>query len=123
MCARPCCASPRSRWADAMGWSFEPEETVGHHWHRLVGGARSWPHHPDAAVRLETLRAKLGVMFRAFGGAAGVQIAAGATTPSRHRLGLRGRLGLGATEKLDVARFDGATLHLPPVLDLLPARE
>src|SRR3954463_12433905 len=100
MSGRRRCASPRPPWADTMGWSFEPEETVGHHWHRLVGGARAWPHHPHAAVGLETLRARLGVMFRAFGGAAGVQIAAGAATPSRHRLGLRGRLGLGATEKL-----------------------
>ncbi|RAI55184.1 nitric oxide reductase activation protein NorD [Roseicella frigidaeris] len=105
-----------------MGWSFEPEETVGHHWHRLVGGARSWPHHPDVAVRLEEVRTRLGVMFRALGGAGGVQFAAGDATLSRHRLGLRGRLGLGAAEKLEVARFDGATLHLPPVLDLLPGR-
>ena len=40
----------------------------------------------------------------------------------RHRRGLRARLGLGEAEKLDIARFDGATLQLPPVLDLLPER-
>lgn len=105
-----------------MAWSFEPEETIGHHWHRLVGGASSWPHHPAAAVRLDTLRARLGVMFRAFGGPGGVQLAAGDATLSRHRLGLRARLGLGEAEKLNIARFDGVTLRLPPVLDLLPER-
>ncbi|TCZ50975.1 nitric oxide reductase activation protein NorD [Roseicella aquatilis] len=103
-----------------MPWVFEPEETIGQHWHRLVGGASSWPHHPEAAVRLAEVRGRLGVMFRALGGAGGVQIAAGDATVSGHRLGLRARLGLGAAEKLDIARFDGATLHLPPVLDLLP---
>jgi nitric oxide reductase NorD protein len=105
-----------------MAWSFEPEETIGHHWHRLVGGARSWPRYPDAAVRLEEMRARLGVMFRALGGGGGVRLAAGDAIASRHRLGLRARLGLGEAERLEIARFDGATLHLPPLLDLLPER-
>ncbi|RAI57090.1 nitric oxide reductase activation protein NorD [Roseicella frigidaeris] len=105
-----------------MGWSFEPEESVGQHWHRLVGGAHSWPRHPAAALRLDEVRTRLGILFRALGGAGGVQLAAGDATLSRHRLGLRARLGLGDTERLDIARFDGATLHLPPVIDLLPDR-
>ncbi|NOG74135.1 nitric oxide reductase activation protein NorD [Roseicella sp. DB1501] len=105
-----------------MGWSFEPEESVGQHWHRLVGGAHSWPHHPAAAVRLDEVRTRLGILFRALGGPGGVQLAAGEASLSRHRLGLRARLGLGDAERLDIARFDGATLHLPPVIDLLSDR-
>ena len=101
---------------------FEPEETIGQQWHRLVGGATSWPRHPEAAVRFEALRSRLGVMFRALGGPGGVRLVAAGSTLSRHRLGLRARLGLGAAERLDVPRYDGATLQLPPAFDLLPER-
>jgi nitric oxide reductase NorD protein len=102
---------------------FEPEETVGQHWHRLVtGGAASWPRHPDAAVRLEDMRARLGVMFRALGGAGAVRIMAAGHAVSRHRLTLRQRIGFGETERLEVPRFDGATVELPATLDLMPER-
>jgi nitric oxide reductase NorD protein len=105
-----------------MALHFEPEETIGQQWHRLVGGASSWPHHPQAAVRFEELRGRLGVMFRALGGPGGVRLVAAGATISRHRLGLRARLGLGAAERLDMPRYDGATLQLPPAFDLLPER-
>ncbi len=102
---------------------FEPEETIGQQWHRLVGGASSWPHHPGAAVRLEEIAvAARRDVPRHLGGPGGVRLAAVGATVSRHRLGLRARLGLGAAERLDVPRFDGSTLQLPPVLDLLPER-
>jgi nitric oxide reductase NorD protein len=101
---------------------FEPEEALGQQWHRLVGGTTSWPHHPNAAVRLGEVHARLGVMFRALGGAGGVRLMAAGATISRHRLGLRQRLGLGANERLEAPRFDGATLELPEALDLLPLR-
>lgn len=101
---------------------FEPEETVGQQWHRLVGEARSWPRHPEAAVRLEAVRGRLGVMFRALGGAGGVRLMASGQAVSRHRLSFRQRLGLGAAERLEGARFDGATIELPAALDLLPDR-
>ncbi|WP_456305257.1 hypothetical protein, partial [Craurococcus roseus] len=101
---------------------FEPEETVGQQWHRLVGDAASWPRHPYAAVRLEEVRGRLGVMFRALGGAGGVRLMAAGHAVSRHRLSFRQRLGLGAAERLEAPRFDGATVELPAVLDLLPSR-
>lgn len=100
---------------------FEPEESIGQQWHRLVGGASSYPRHADAAASFESVRGRLGVMFRALGGSGGVQIAAAARTASQHRLGLRQRLGLGV-EKIDRATLDGATLQLPPELALFPAR-
>jgi hypothetical protein len=44
---------------------FEPEETVGKYWHRLIGSTSTYPRHPEAAVPLEAVQARLGVMFRA----------------------------------------------------------
>jgi nitric oxide reductase NorD protein len=100
---------------------FEPEETVGQAWHRLVGGNGSYKHHPDAAVGLDEVRTSLGVMFRALGGKGGVRLAASGAGASNHRLTLLQRIGLG-TEKLDGARFDGATLELPARIDCFPNR-
>lgn len=100
---------------------FEPEETVGQAWHRLVGGSGSYRRHADAAVELDGIRTGLGVMFRALGGAGGVRLAACGPAASGHRLGLLQRIGLG-TEKVDMARFDGATLELPARIDCFPDR-
>ena len=105
-----------------MASIWEPEEFVGALWHRLVGNAVSYPRHPEAAVGLDDMRTRLGVLFRALGGPGAVRIAATAAESSGHRLGLKQRLGLG-TEKLDRARYDGATLQLPGRLDVFPARE
>ena len=49
---------------------FEPEETVGKYWHRLIGRASTYPRHPEAAVPLDSMRTRIGVMFRALGEAA-----------------------------------------------------
>ncbi|MDR6772355.1 VWA domain-containing protein [Azospirillum sp. BE72] len=105
-----------------MASIWEPEEFVGALWHRLVGNAVSYPRHPEAAVGLDDMRMRLGVLFRALGGPGAVRIAATAAESSGHRLGLKQRLGLG-TEKLDRARYDGATLQLPDRLDVFPVRE
>ncbi|MGQ9366656.1 nitric oxide reductase activation protein NorD [Azospirillum sp. ST 5-10] len=101
---------------------FEPEETVGRLWHRLVGerGA-SYPRHPGAAVALAELRPRLAVFFRGLGGDRGVRLCAGAKAASGHRLSLLGRVGLGA-ERVDRATLDGEALELPAVIDLFPER-
>ncbi len=101
-----------------MASIFEPEELVGRHWHRLIGNRSSYPHHPDAAVRLETLRNRLAVFYRGLGGAHAVRLTAGAKTESGHRLSLLDRIGLGNTESLDKAKLDGEVLQLPPSIDL-----
>ncbi|WP_448189769.1 VWA domain-containing protein [Azospirillum sp. sgz301742] len=98
---------------------FEPEEFVGRHWHRLVGNRSSYPHHPEAAVSLETLRHRLAVFYRGLGGDHGVRLAAGAKAASGHRLSLLDRIGLG-TEKIDKASLDGEVLQLPPSIALFP---
>lgn len=98
---------------------FEPEETVGRLWHRLIGGRSSYPHHPDAAVALEAMRPRLSVFFRALGGDRGVRLTAGVAAVSGHRLPLLDRIGLGA-EQLERAALDGDTLQLPAVIALFP---
>ncbi|PWC47785.1 nitric oxide reductase activation protein NorD [Azospirillum sp. TSA6c] len=98
---------------------FEPEETVGRLWHRLIGGRSSYPHHPDAAVTLETMRPRLAVFFRALGGDRGVRLAAGSASVSGHRLSLLGRIGLGE-ERVERAALDGNVLQLPTAIDLFP---
>ncbi|PWC39381.1 VWA domain-containing protein [Azospirillum sp. TSO35-2] len=98
---------------------FEPEETVGRLWHRLIGGRSSYPHHPDAAVTLEAMRPRLSVFFRALGGDRGVRLTAGTATESGHRLPLLDRIGLG-TERVERAALDGDVLQLPAAVDLFP---
>lgn len=104
-----------------MASFWEPEEFVGQLWHRLVGQTASYPDHPDAAVRLEEMRGRLGILFRMLGGPGAVRLAAGAAEGSAHRLSWRQRLGLG-TEALERARFDGSVLQLPDRIALFPDR-
>lgn len=84
---------------------LEMEETVGRAWHRLVGGAASYPINPDHAVSLAEVQSQIAVMFRAFGGEPGVAIAGSNTRKSGHRLGWRQRIGLG-NESLDQSGRD-----------------
>lgn len=101
---------------------WELEETVGRAWHRLVGTAESYPPHPQAAVALAPLRARLAVFYRGLGGAGGVRLTSAAATASRHRLTFRQRLGLGAEESLERPTFDGENLQLPERLACFPQR-
>lgn len=100
---------------------FEPEEFVGEHWHRLVGGGASYRRHPAAAVPLAAMRTRLGVLYRALGGYGAVRIAESAPVASRHRLGLVHRMGLG-TERMALPILDASTLRLPGVIDVYPSR-
>lgn len=100
---------------------LELEETVGKAWHRMVGGAATYPRHPDATVRLDDVRTRLGVFFRGLGGEWGVQLSAVAARASRHRLSLRQYLGQ-SDERMEQAGRDMATLFLPKAIDLLPLR-
>lgn len=91
---------------------LELEETVGRTWHRLVGGTASYPVYAEQAVPLAEVRSRIAVMFRAFGGERGVQIASVGARRSGHRLGWRQRIGLG-DERLDQPGRDLATVFLP----------
>jgi nitric oxide reductase NorD protein len=100
---------------------LELEETVGKAWHRLVGSAASYPHHPEHGVALDEVRGPLAVFFRGLGGEFGVQIAGVAPRASSHRLRLWQRIGV-AEERLEQAGRDAATLFLPPRIELFPSR-
>ena len=99
---------------------FEPEETVGWIWHRLVGDATSYPRHPHAAVHLADLQGSLAVLFRALGGERGVRLVPAGEVAGRHQLGLRQRIGIGR-ERLARATLDNEVLQLPSVIDCFPA--
>ncbi|AGK56783.1 von Willebrand factor A [Hyphomicrobium denitrificans 1NES1] len=96
---------------------FEPEEAFGQYWHRLVGSSRSYRGHPDAAVALDPLRVRLGLLFRASGGDGAIRIVGSAATASGHRLNLKQALGLG-TEMLEQPTLDAGALRLPGSVDL-----
>ena len=104
-----------------MASFWEPEEFVGGIWHRLVGSASSYPRHPQAAVRLDEMRTRLG---RAVPGVRRPRCRPprrGCGRDIRTPPGSIQRLGLG-TEKLERARYDGATLQLPDSIDVFPER-
>jgi len=100
---------------------LELEETVGKAWHKLVGGAASYPRHPAEAVKLDDMRTMLGIYFRGVGGEWGVQLAGAAPRASRHRLSIRQYLGQ-SDERMTQPGRDSATLFLPPQIDLFPRR-
>lgn len=95
---------------------MEPEETVGKLWHDMAEGMGATPHYPDAAVSLTQVRTSLSVLFRALGGAQGVELSETPAQVVQHRRTLRRRV---ATErdKIHIASFDGEGLRLPPVMD------
>jgi nitric oxide reductase NorD protein len=100
---------------------FEPEELVGSWWHSLVGTAGSYRGFPDAAVRLDDVKIRLGILFRASRGPKGIRIAESGLTASGHRLGALRRIGLGV-EKMALPALDAESLKLPGILDVFPAR-
>ena len=100
---------------------FEPEELVGKKWHTLVRDQSSYPHHPDAAVRLADVKEVISIFFRAIGGDPGIDVASVNETSQGHRLSWRMRLGMD-TERLARARRDNDSLLLPDCLDYFPEK-
>jgi len=97
---------------------WEPEESVGKVWHAFASGLDAPDRHETAAVSLEDMRGRLGVLFRGLGGARDVEIKATPPEVSQHRLSWRRSLGTSA-ERLPQASFDGEVLRLPDVIDAL----
>lgn len=100
---------------------LEPEETIGALWHRLVGTTGAVRHFPDAAVSFADVEAPLRIFFHGLGGHGSVALKAARPEVSHHRLDARRRLGL-AAERVGRAKFDGESLLLPDVVDVLPER-
>lgn len=98
---------------------MEPEETVGNLWHDLASGIGAGFTYPDAGVTLVSVRPSLAMLFRALGGAPGVEVAEVAPSLVQHRQVMRRKLGA-ERDREWVARFDGEKLGLPPVMEAFP---
>ncbi|SMY06368.1 nitric oxide reductase activation protein NorD [Flavimaricola marinus] len=98
---------------------MEPEETVGNLWHDMAQGIGADVCYPDASVALAAVRPSLAVLFRALGGAAGVELGEAPATLMRHRRPLRRKLGADQDREW-IAGFDGERLSLPPVIAAFP---
>ena len=72
---------------------MEPEETVGNLWHDIASGIGAGVTYPGAGVTLASVRPSLAVLFRALGGAPGVELDAVAPSVAQHRQVLRRKLG------------------------------
>ncbi|AXS41600.1 VWA domain-containing protein [Breoghania sp. L-A4] len=101
---------------------MEPEETVGNIWHDWASHMAAQNGHAESAVTLETIRSSVAVLFRALGGAGGVEIVAAPTSTARHRRGVLRTLG-DSRQLEHVASFDGEQLRLPAVMDAFPATD
>lgn len=100
---------------------WEPEETIGTLWHWLVGTRQQENAFPDAAVDLDAMRTRMGVLLRGMGGASAIEIRAAGRDRTMRRRGLLERLGhTGETEI--ASAFDGDALDAPPQLATFPAR-
>src|SRR5574338_218821 len=108
---RPC---PNYRESRAM------EEYAGALWHRFITrvARRSYP---QAAVRLEDIERRAGVLFRALGGDPGLRVAAAADETHGARRRWLARLAH-VDDTVAHARRDQETLSLPPELALFPDR-
>ncbi len=98
---------------------LDPEEAVGNVWHDYVvqiGAATSFP---QMAADLATLRPSLTMLFRALGGAPGVEFTEAAAVVARHRRPHLRKLAA-ERDKLFVPSFDGERLRLPPTIDVFP---
>ncbi len=104
-----------------MDWHafFEPEETVGRLWNRLVGEKATLPRHGEAAVPFSAVSRSIGIVFRGLGGLASVEIKPAEDAVSTHRLSWRQRLGRD-DERIAAARFTGEALFLPADIALFP---
>jgi nitric oxide reductase NorD protein len=100
---------------------WEPEETVGTAWHEAVGHLGAEPRFPDALIAFDDVRASTGLMFRALGGAQGVEIIPAAPLVSKHRLSWKRRLAQDV-EHVTCANYDGVRLALPAEIALFADR-
>lgn len=96
------------------------EEFVGGLWHKLVTRAAT-QRHAEAAVRLDEIRKSAGILFRALGGDAGLNLAAAPEMRHGARRRWMERIA-GSGERIDLAWRDRETLRLPEQIDLFPER-
>ncbi|HEU4708574.1 MAG TPA: nitric oxide reductase, partial [Methylophilaceae bacterium] len=96
------------------------EEFIGGLWDKLITRAASH-RHPEAAVRLDEIGKSAGVLFRAFGGDAGLNISAAPAIRHGARRRWMERIA-GSGERVELSWRDHETLRLPEQIDLFPER-
>lgn len=101
---------------------MEPEETVGNLWHDWASHMAAPEGFAESAVPLDAMRPSLAVLFRALGGAGGVEIGAAPATAARHRRGVLRNIG-DSREMEHLTSFDGERLRLPPIMDAFPTSD
>ncbi|MCK6411797.1 MAG: VWA domain-containing protein [Azonexus sp.] len=94
------------------------EEFIGKLWHNWVTKAAGG-HYPQAAVKLVEVEKTAGILFRAFGGDPGLNVAAATLDAHGARRHWLQRLA-GSGEKAAQARRDAETLRLPPEIAAFP---
>lgn len=109
------------RFLAALHRMIEMEESVGKLWHRLVTGAAE-RRYPQAAVRLDEIRHRVSILFRALGGDGGLKVETTSATSHGARRRLLQRLA-GSGRQVELAWRDRDALYLPAVIDLFPAQE
>ncbi len=97
------------------------EEYIGGIWHRFITRAAD-RRFPEAAVQLADMEKTAGILFRAFGGDAGLKVTHAADTAHGSRRSLLQRIA-GSGEKTAHAAVDGETLRLPPEIALFPEQK
>ena len=98
---------------------MEPEETVGNLWHDMASRWGSAQTDAERAVTFDAMRPSVAALFRALGGAAGVEVVPAPLATSDHRPDRLRRIGT-PRERAHVADFDGDRLRLPPLIDTFP---
>lgn len=101
---------------------WEPEESVGKIWHAFVNRLDASREFEDAAVSLDEMRGRLGVVFRGLGGGLDVEIKPATRMQSTHRLPWRRALARGK-EIIEPPSFDGEALRLPARVATFPDPE
>ncbi len=94
------------------------EEFIGKLWHNWVTKAAGG-HYPAAAVKLADVEKTAGILFRAFGGDPGLDVAAATFDTHGARRRWLQRLA-GSGEKVAQGRRDAETLRLPPEIAAFP---
>ena len=101
-----------------MAFSVEVEEWVGGIWHRFIT-RRASPEFPEARVELADMQRSLAVLFRALGGASGVELAAASARELLLRRSLLQQVA-GTCQQAPVAWCDPGNLRLPASLAVFP---
>lgn len=96
------------------------EEWVGGIWDRFIT-KKARRDYPESAVHLTEIEKILGVMFRAFGGDAGLRVAAAAKSRHGARQRFLERIA-GTGEKCAQTTLDRETLRLPPSIAWFPEK-